>query len=56
MFNIESQEGEVTCGDVDHSRELEGEARAPGRSAPPWKKSARVFYNIEKEVQEQIFN
>ena len=31
LFNIESQEGDVTCGDVDHSRELEDEARAPGR-------------------------
>ena len=44
-----SQEGDVTCGDVDHSRELEDEARAPGRSAPPWKRSATVFLSLEKK-------
>ena len=51
MFNIEGQEGDVTCGDVDHSRELEDEARAPGRFAPPWKRSARVILSLEKECK-----
>ena len=53
LFNIESQEGDVTCEDVDHSRELEDEARAPGRSAPPWKRSARMSYNLSQRL---IFN
>ena len=56
MFNIESQEERLL---VEMSTTAGSSKAKPGlldALLHLGKKSARVFYNIEKEVQEQIFN